>query len=44
VMHPMDKIPEGDDKLSGFSWRINQKPVSKESLRQPEIIESKKKK
>ncbi|UKJ07303.1 OstA-like protein [Solitalea lacus] len=31
-LHPLDKIPEGEDKLKGFIWRVEERPVSKEDI------------
>jgi lipopolysaccharide export system protein LptA len=31
-MHPMDKIPAGEDKLDGFVWHENIRPLSREDV------------
>ncbi|MFX3625753.1 MAG: OstA-like protein [bacterium] len=31
-MHPMDKIPAGEDKLDGFVWHENVRPQSREDV------------
>jgi lipopolysaccharide export system protein LptA len=32
VLHPMDKIPAGEDRLKGFAWLDAQRPKSKEDI------------
>lgn len=32
ALHPLDAIPAGEDKLKGFNWRAEERPVSKEDI------------